>query len=1146
MAVLTNIPNNTSARDWRDTMNSLIKRVAALEAAGVPVATPAPAFTTQPSVSPTSGTAGSTVYAATPGTVSNGSVVSRAWLLNGTAISTGVTAVPASAGTLTYQETASGPGGTTTSTVQVAAVTAATVTPTPAPSFTSQPSISPNTGTAGATTFTATAGNVSNGSITARSWTINGTVISTGLTASPASSGTLTYQETATGSGGTTQSTVQQVTVATAAAAAPAFTAQPTISPSTGTAGTTTYTATPGAVSNGTITSRAWALNGSTISTGLTAAPASAGTLTYQEFATGTGGSASSSVLTRTVSAATPTLTLSPASISIASNAAAGTTVSNIANVPSGVTPSVTPNDGRLVIAGDASAGWKVVVGMSALSAGQLNFTVAASGATSATGVLTITAASTSALLAASAVNQNFNTVDSNASYQMHYDRWSHYLPVAQRSIVFSWRNWFMSSGSAGELIDTGNPIIITSAVAECNGVVVPLTFGGASVPYTVPDGANDLRCQTLTPEMFGFTGGQFPPGTVPVSKTIADLGALGAKVPTSPRNVADISGSQTGFFNPANTTLGNQSGVGAFTSTGASLYGRQVGWQPVCLGVPVVSTGKVWFALADSITAGTGDNTPNRDGRGWFQRACSDMGVPSINMAVHGSGSVAGKDDPRLSYWMQFATDGVIYYGTNDFSANSNGGAVTLAPTVRDRVGVRRAQMKAAGLNKVGIVRLGISAASTDNWTTEGNQTPNWQPGNGTDVFNAYDFISLGFDFVVPNNANRGTSNDHVWFADGTMAQHRGFDAAHPSTGGALALANEAKPFMLGTAVTTPVTDTTPPVITSAVSASNPENSAYSVTLSANETVTFSKRTGADTALFTLSGSTLSLTARNFEVPTDSDANNTYVANLRATDTAGNITDFIFTLTTTDVAEGGSGTVGTVLFSDAFANASTTTDQAFTDHVSESGHHWAKAGTPDVATVWGTSGNQAVSANASGTSREAVRTSGVVTPTRITDLVLPSQNYDVILPMVMRTRINNVFYGIYVRGQDSSKDRYNVGLFTSTNNASGTWMVRRQGGAAGATATFTLVGQSSPGDGKVAGDRWTMKISVRTVGSDVNIKIYVDSGSGYVLMTDATDVAANNPLLTGDIGLYSTGGLSTTTGTGVKADVVPMQVISA
>jgi hypothetical protein len=393
MAVLTNIPNNTSARDWRDTVNALIKRIAALEAAGVPVEIPAPAFTTQPSISPTSGTAGSTLYAATPGTVSNGAVVSRVWLMNGVAISNGVTALPASSGTLAYQETASGPSGTTMSTVQVAAVTTATVTPTPAPSFISQPSISPNTGTAGATTFTATAGNISNGSITSRSWTINGMVISTGTTASPASSGTLTYQETATGPGGTTQSTVQQVTVATAAAAAPAFTTQPTVTPSTGTAGTI-YTATPGAVSNGTVTSRAWSLNGSVISTGLTATPASAGTLTYQEFATGSGGSASSSISTRTVSAAASTLALSPNALSITSKAAAGTLVSKISNVPAGVTPTITPNDGRLIIAGDAASGWKAIVGMSPLSAGTINYVVAAAGATSASGAVTVSAAS--------------------------------------------------------------------------------------------------------------------------------------------------------------------------------------------------------------------------------------------------------------------------------------------------------------------------------------------------------------------------------------------------------------------------------------------------------------------------------------------------------------------------------------------------------------------------------------------------------------------------------------------------------------------------------------------------------------------------------------------------------------------------------
>ncbi|MET0372731.1 MAG: SGNH/GDSL hydrolase family protein, partial [Rhizorhabdus sp.] len=87
---------------------------------------------------------------------------------------------------------------------------------TPAPSFTAQPSVSPSSGTAGTTTFTATPGTVSNGSVTARSWKLNGNEISTALTALANAGGTLTYQETATGAGGTMQSAVQQVAVAAA------------------------------------------------------------------------------------------------------------------------------------------------------------------------------------------------------------------------------------------------------------------------------------------------------------------------------------------------------------------------------------------------------------------------------------------------------------------------------------------------------------------------------------------------------------------------------------------------------------------------------------------------------------------------------------------------------------------------------------------------------------------------------------------------------------------------------------------------------------------------------------------------------------------------------------------------------------------
>jgi len=87
-----------------------------------------------------------------------------------------------------------------------------------------------------------------------------------------------------------------------------------------------------------------------------------------------------------------PALALSISAPSIAANAAIGTLVSNISNVPAGTTPTVTPNDGRLVIAGDLSVGWKVVTGMSAISVGSINFSVAAAGATAVSGVLAVTA----------------------------------------------------------------------------------------------------------------------------------------------------------------------------------------------------------------------------------------------------------------------------------------------------------------------------------------------------------------------------------------------------------------------------------------------------------------------------------------------------------------------------------------------------------------------------------------------------------------------------------------------------------------------------------------------------------------------------------------------------------------------------------
>jgi hypothetical protein len=119
-----------------DTNGMFFDKFTASDYSATGTGAPAPSFTTQPTISPASGAPNST-FTATPGTVSNGSVTSRVWLLNGTSISTGLTAVPSAEGTLTYQEFATGGGGSASSVIRSATVTSGTTTPpsTGTPSF---------------------------------------------------------------------------------------------------------------------------------------------------------------------------------------------------------------------------------------------------------------------------------------------------------------------------------------------------------------------------------------------------------------------------------------------------------------------------------------------------------------------------------------------------------------------------------------------------------------------------------------------------------------------------------------------------------------------------------------------------------------------------------------------------------------------------------------------------------------------------------------------------------------------------------------------------------------------------------------------------------------------------------------------------
>ena len=100
---------------------------------------------------------------------------------------------------------------------------------------------------------------------------------------------------------------------------------------------------------------------------------------------------------------------------------------------------------------------------------------------------------------------------------------------------------------------------------------------------------------------------------------------------------------------------------------------------------------------------------------------------------------------------------------------------------------------------------------------------------------------------------------------------------------------------------------DVTAPTITSSASYSAQENQTSVGTATANESVTWSKVSGVDSATVSIVSATGVITfnaAPNFEAPTDVGANNVYNLTIRATDLFGNTTDQSIAITVTDVVD--------------------------------------------------------------------------------------------------------------------------------------------------------------------------------------------------------------------------------------------------
>lgn len=177
------------------------------------------------------------------------------------------------------------------------------------------------------------------------------------------------------------------------------------------------------------------------------------------------------------------------------------------------------------------------------------------------------------------------------------------------------------------------------------------------------------------------------------------------------------------------------------------------------------------------------------------------------------------------------------------------------------------------------------------------------------------------------------------VYYADSYSAMRDGGGASlidtdfiHPKNNGHVVIA-AAVMAARRTPVAVPP-DVTAPTITSTASPSVAENVAFSLTLTANEGVAWTKTGGADAALFTLTGDVLTMAAKDFEAPVDGGANNTYIVQVTATDAALNATSQTIAVTVTDAAEGGG-----AFLSDTMTGTNGT---ALTAHSPETGGAWS------------------------------------------------------------------------------------------------------------------------------------------------------------------------------------------------------------
>lgn len=345
--------------------------------------------------------------------------------------------------------------------------------------------------------------------------------------------------------------------------------------------------------------------------------------------------------------------------------------------------------------------------------------------------------------------------------------------------------NWAITSGN------NTHAARITVASVECNGVRVPITFGGL-VSVTIPAGQAKQESDDILPSAFGLT--QFDVGR----RLFVTFG--GPAVTGTNRFILGNRKSPTPRckmyqYNPATTTP--SSGPGALSFAGSDFVAFNPGGNTEIahglIGKFVGADAPVYVACGDSIEWGLG--APDRvDGiGGWLHRGFFDADLVS-NPIAHQFFCLSGKKyqdflavSSQVGQWCAYANRGYDGLGTNDFGQNP-GTAVTLAQCQGYSQSLWTL-MRNNGVSKIYKHKLLASITNASNATavTEAAQVVQgigWDTGGNVENYNAWldtQISGSALTGIIPITGITGV-NPRKWAVNGVTPKLMSDDGLHVS----------------------------------------------------------------------------------------------------------------------------------------------------------------------------------------------------------------------------------------------------------------------------------------------------------------------------------------------------------------------------